>query len=82
MNGFKVNSTLQLLHRTVFLFSFLFFYLIILLLFSYSCLHLPPHPSQTHLPPLLLPHLGFVHVSFIVVPENFSPHYPFPPALW
>ena len=27
---------------------------IILLLFNYSCLHLP-HPSQTHLPPLLPP---------------------------
>ena len=60
----------------------------ILLLFNYSCLHfLPtplPHPSQTHLPPSLastLP-LGFVYVSFIVVPENPSPHCPFPPPLW
>ena len=32
----------------------------------------PPSPAST------LP-LGFVHVSFIVVPENPSPHYPFPP---
>ena len=33
-----------------------------------------PHPSQTHLPPLLPPSpLGFVHVSFIVVPESFPP---------
>ena len=41
------------------------------------------HPSQTHLPPLLpQPPLGFVHVSFIVVPENPSPHYPLPTPLW
>ena len=41
-----------------------------------------PHPSsQTHLSSLTytLP-LGFVHVSFIVVPKKPSPHYPLPPS--
>ena len=33
---------------------------------------LPPHPSHPRLPPLIPPCLGFVHVSFIVVPENPS----------
>ena len=59
-------------------------------MFNYSCLHLPPttpppHPSHPHLPPLLPPYLGFVHLSFIVVPENPSPlssHYPLLPPLW
>ena len=40
---------------------------------------LPPHPSQTHLPPLLPPGLGLVHVSFIVVPEKPSPFPPLSP---
>ena len=38
---------------------FLIYLFILLLLFNYSCLHFlpipPPHPSQTHLPPLLPP---------------------------
>ena len=43
---------------------------------------LPPQP-QPNLPPSLgstLP-LGFVHVSFIVVPSNPSPHYPTSPLV-
>ena len=40
----------------------------------------PPHPSQTHLP-LPPPLSPFVHVSFIVVPENPSPHCTLPPSL-
>ena len=32
-----------------------------------------PNPSHPHLPPPILPTLGFVHVSFIVVPKNPSP---------
>ena len=46
-----------------------------------------PHPStppQLNPPPSCtstLP-LGFVYVSFIVVPENPSPHYPLPTPLW
>ena len=59
------------------------FLLLFLLLFKYSCLpsppqSLPPKPSPS---PLIPPPLGFVHVSFIVVPENsspFPPHYPLP----
>ena len=39
----------------------------------------PLHPTPAR--PSSLP-LGFVHVSFIVVPENPSPHYPFPPPFW
>ena len=35
----------------------------------------PPSPTST------LP-LGFAHVSFIVVPETPSPHYPLPTTLW
>ena len=66
----------------------LFYFIFIFLLFKYSCLHfpptIPPHPSHLHLPPLILPApLGFVHVSFIDVPENpspFSHHYPLPPS--
>ena len=41
----------------------------------------PPQPNSLPSPASNLP-LGFVHVSFIVVPENPSPHYPFPPPLW
>ena len=47
MNGFKVNSTLQLLHRTVFLFSFLFFlfnYFIVVQL-QLSAFTSPPQPN-------------------------------------
>ena len=45
--------------------------------FKYSCLPYPPTTSPT--PPILNslpwshPHLGFVHVSFLVVPENPPP---------
>ena len=52
---------------------FVFVFVFILLLFKYSCLHFPlttpHHRRHPHLPPLIPPHLGFVHVSFIVVPE-------------
>ena len=60
-----------------------FFFSHFLLLFKYSCLHFPsttpPRPSHPHFLPLILPCFGFVHVSFIYVPENpspFSSHYP------
>ena len=61
--------------------SFLFF-IFILLLFKYSCLHFPPNtlPRPQSSPPTspdYTPH-GFVHVSFRVVPENPSP---FPPII-
>ena len=70
---FSVSSDLLIL-------GILFTYLIILLLFNYSCLHFPTTLSQTHLPPLLP--LAFVHVSAIVVPENPSTHCPLLPPLW
>ena len=41
----------------------------------------PPQPNPSPSPASTLP-LGFVRVSFIVVPENPSPRYPFPPPLW
>ena len=66
-----------------------FFYFIIFLLFKYSCLHftptIPHHPSHPCFPPLILPHFGFVHVSFIHVPAKLSPfptHYPLLSLLW
>ena len=43
-----------------------------------------PHPSHPYLPPSILLPFGFVHVSFIDVPENpsLSPlHYPLPHPL-
>ena len=36
----------------------------------------PPHALASTLP------IGFVHVSFIVVPENPFLHYTLPPPLW
>ena len=57
------------------------------MLFKYSCLQFPhhhsPHPSHPHFPPLILFLFGFVHVSFIHVPDNpspFSPHHPSSPS--
>ena len=53
-----------------------------------DCIYPPPihpHNSQPHLPPLIPPPFGFVHMSFIVVPGNHSslfPHYPLPPPIW
>ena len=71
-------------------YDYFYFYLFILNYFIVIQLHLsafslhPSTPPQPNLPPSpasTLP-LGFVHGSFIVVPENASPHYPFPPPLW
>ena len=45
------------------------------------CILFPPQTSPPPSPASTLP-LGFVHVSFIVVPENPSPHYPLPTPLW
>ena len=45
----------------------------------------PPYPNHPHIPPLIPRTLGFVHVSFIVIPENpshFCAHYPLPSPLW
>ena len=44
------------------------------------CIFSPPlHPTPAKPTSLLL---GFVHVSFIVVPENPFPYYPLPTPLW
>ena len=41
----------------------------------------PPHPNPPPSLAFTLP-FGFVHVSFIVVPENPFPHCPLPPGYW
>ena len=41
----------------------------------------PPQPKPPPSPASTLP-LGFVHVSFIVVPENPSPNYTLPTPIW
>ena len=64
----------QMLHKLFFF--FLNYFIVVQLQLSSFLPPTPSHPSQTHLPPLLQPPLGFVHVSFIVVPENPSPCYP------
>ena len=69
----------------VFVFSFSNFQLFYCCSITVVCIFSPPlHPTPARPPPSpasTLP-LGFVHVSFIVVPENPSIHYPFPPPLW
>ena len=66
-------------------FSGIFYYFIVvqLQLSVFSPHHVPP-PPQPNPPPSFASTfpLGFVHVSFIVVPENPSPHCPLPPPLW
>ena len=62
---------------------FLTFFIVVQLQLSAFSLHpsTPPQLSPPPSPTSTLP-LGFVHVSFIVVPENPSPHYPLPTPLW
>ena len=71
------------INQSNYLFSFFKIFIVIQLqLYAFS-----PHPStppQLNPPPSptsTLP-LGFVHVSFIVVPVNLSPHCPLPTPLW
>ena len=64
--------------------SFFFFnYFIVQLQLSAFFPHpsTPPQPNPPPSPASTLP-LGFVHVSFILLPENPSPHCPFPRPLW
>ena len=61
-----------------FIFSFFKILTVIQVQFFAFSLHLCPQPQPSHLPALIPSHLGFVHVSFIVVPENtssFSPSF-------
>ena len=73
------------------IFIYLFIYLFIFHIFIVVQVQLSPFPSHfptpqpSPLPTLDLTPFGFVHVSFVDVPENPSPfllHYPFPPPLW
>ena len=70
------------LYISISFFFFNYFIVVPLQLSAFSPHHSPP--PQPNPPPSLastLP-LGFVHVSFIVVPENPSPHCPLPHPLW
>ena len=75
-------------HRTYLflflIFLFLNYFIVVQLQLSAFSPHLsiPPQPNSPPSPASTLP-LGFVHVSFIVVPENPSPHCPVapPPAI-
>ena len=64
-------------------FQFLNYFIVMQLLLSAFSRHLstPLQPNPPPSPASTLP-LGFVHVSFIVVPENPSPHCHFSPAFW
>ena len=66
-----------------FFFHFLNYIIVMQLLLSAFSRHLstPPQPNPPPSPASTLP-LGFVHVSFIVIPENPSPHCPFSPPFW
>ena len=84
--SFPRKMSLEELCVYFYLFLFLFcviFVTFFLLLCKYSCFHFPtitpPYPSHPHFPPLILPLFGFVHVSFIYVPENPSPLLPLSP---
>ena len=67
------------------MFPAFFFFFLIFIVTQLQLSAFSPHPStllQQAPSPASTLTLGFVHVSFIVVPENPSPHYPFAPPLW
>ena len=74
-------QTYPILALSMGLFFKLFFYCYPSQLSPFS-LSLPPHLSYPYLPPLISPPLGFVHVSFIVVPVIPSSHCPDPTHPW
>ena len=67
----------------IYLFEFLNYFIVVQLQLSAFSPHpsAPPQPNPPPSPASTVP-LGFVHVSFIVIPENPSPHYPLPRPLW
>ena len=66
-----------------FFFQFLNYFIVVQLQLSAFSPHpsTPPQPNPPPSPASTLP-LGFLHVSFIVVPVNPSQHYPLPTPLW
>ena len=81
-NGLEKEEQRVVLLTFLDLFSFKNYFIVVQLQLSvFSPRPSPPHPNP---PPSLASTfpLGFVHVSFIVVPENPSPHCPLPPPLW
>ena len=75
---FVLFSNVLIIQFSKYLFTFLFFKVIIYCSITVVCIFPQPNP-----PPFLASLLpaGFVYVSLIVVPKNPSPHYPLPPPL-
>ena len=61
-----IISIFLVCHRILF---FCFYFIVVKVQLSAFSPHHSPSSQTSHLPPLIPPHLGFVHVSFIVVPE-------------
>ena len=87
--GFSISHTILNLPLFILnlLFMLLFFKLFFIVVQVWLSPFSPPNspqPSHPYLPPLIPPPLGFVHESFIVVPENPFPLPPLspPPPLW
>ena len=80
-----ITSSTETIFCSIISFYFLKFVIVVQVQLSpLSPCHYPP-PELSPLPTLDPNPLGFVHVSFIAVPENlspFPPHYPLPPPLW
>ena len=66
--------------KVITFFLFLNYFIVVQLQLSAFSPHHCPHPSQPTSLASTLP-LGFVHVSFIVVPSNPFPHYPTSPLV-
>ena len=84
--GGCIPQVLVCSHQTIaasFFFQIFNYFIVVQLQLSIFSPHLstPPQPNPPPSPASTF-RLGSVHVSFIVVPENPSPHYPFPPPLW
>ena len=74
------NASLELSFVVVVVKLYEVFFVVVIQLQLYAFSSHPSTPPQLNPPPSPTStlHLGFVHVSFIVVPENPSSHYPFP----